>query len=222
MPIMLLHDTNLSAAKKALRALLPDVRSGHLTESLAAGLGYRTHAALIAGIAADAGRPPAIADTDDQAFAARIQTLGYAIEPSDLLARLVRSDAIPDRPYAGLCEGDRRAHDAHFALCDRTGRPMIMVKLARTYATLEWDCITTSRRSGNYPYGREGEASTSSEMVRLFDLRTAGAPGKPTYRHNVFVGWVYKLLPETAYQLAEDYFRLLYLPLREVEQVKAA
>lgn len=70
--------------------------------------------------------------------------------------------------------------------------------------------------------GKPNGPNTADQLARLFQLRTAGAPGKPHYRTNVFVGWVYRLLPEIAHLLAEDYFRLLYQPVWETEQRRAA
>lgn len=222
MPILLLHETNLTAVKAALRSYLPELRSGHLTEALAAGLGFRTHAALRADLIRFADFAPMLANVDEIAFAARLAAFGYAEPPADVLGSAVRSDAIPDRPIARFRDGDRVATDAHYAQCSRHGRPMMMIKRARTYATLEWDCITINARPHSILYGSPDGPSTVNEMVRLFKLRTAGAPGKPNYRTNVFVGWVYKLLPATAELLAEDYFRLLYQPVWQAEHRRAA
>jgi hypothetical protein len=222
MSILLLHEPNVSAAKSMLRSMLPGVRSGHLTEALAAGLGFRTHAALLAGIAAEAGWPPAIADTDDAAFGKRLIELGYGAPVAGLLGQLVRSDAIPDRPYREYAEADRQANEAHFAHCDRHGWPMIAVHMARTYATLEWDCITVAERPDDLLYRQPDGERTGDAMIRLFDQRIAGAPGKPHYRTNTFVGWVYKLLPDTARTLAEDYFRLLHGSIRQAARARAA
>lgn len=222
MSILLLHEPNISAAKASLRRLLPGVRSGHLTEALAAGLGFRTHAALLAAIAVDAGLPPAIADTDDATFTARLTAFGYDAPPSGVLEQVARSDALPDRPYREYPERDRRAGDAHFALCDRHSWPMIAVHVARSYATLEWDCITVAERPDDILYHQADGEATGDAMVRLFDQWVAGAPGRPHYRTNTFVGWVYKVLPDTARALAEEYFRLLHGPIRAAARTRAA
>ena len=50
-------------------------------------------------------------------------------------------------------------------------------------------------------------------LFALFQARARGAPGKPLFMGSAFTGTIKKLLPATARQLAEDYFRLLYLPL---------
>jgi hypothetical protein len=52
-----------------------------------------------------------------------------------------------------------------------------------------------------------------SIMFNLFQARAKAAPGNPLFCGSAFTGTIKKLLPATARQLAEDYFRLLYSPL---------
>ena len=46
MPLFILTQANIDAAKAALRMSLPEIRSGHLTEALAFSLGFGTAAGL--------------------------------------------------------------------------------------------------------------------------------------------------------------------------------
>ena len=50
MAFVVLTRRNLAALKSSLLEAFPDIRSGHADESIAAGLGYRTHAALLASL----------------------------------------------------------------------------------------------------------------------------------------------------------------------------
>lgn len=75
-----LTESALATVKKALRDDLPDVRSSHLTEALAAALRRRTHAALLAELPALRDDPP-IELLDDERFDQRLQELGYQPEP---------------------------------------------------------------------------------------------------------------------------------------------
>ncbi len=75
-----LTESALATVKKALREDLPDVRSSHLTEALAAALRRRTHAALLAELPALLDDPP-IELLDDDRFDQRLQELGYLPEP---------------------------------------------------------------------------------------------------------------------------------------------
>ena len=210
MPILLFHEANLSSVKKGLRSALPHVRSSHLTEALATGLGFRTHAALLSRLGQYTNLPIEIMDVDEQAFAQRISNFGYPTPVSNILSTLVRSDVIPDRPYAEYAAGDNVANHAHFHACQRRSRPMMMILMARRYATLEWDCITIDSKHDGDRLAEDNGAGLMRALFRQFQARAKGAPGKPEFYGSAFTGRVMRLLPETARDLAEDYFRMLY------------
>ena len=75
-----LTESALATVKGALRVEFPDVRSSHLTEALAAALGRRTHAALLAELPSLRDDPP-IELLDDDHFDQRLQEFGYLPEP---------------------------------------------------------------------------------------------------------------------------------------------
>lgn len=50
MAFVVLTRPNLAALKSSLLAAFPELRSGHADEAIAAGFGYRTHAALLASL----------------------------------------------------------------------------------------------------------------------------------------------------------------------------
>lgn len=75
-----LSELALASVKKSLRDQYPDVRSSHLSESIAASLRRRTHASLLAELPGLAVDPP-IELLDDGLFDHRLQALGY---PADL------------------------------------------------------------------------------------------------------------------------------------------
>lgn len=52
MAFVVLTRRNLAALKSSLLGACPDLRSGHADESIAAGFGYRTHAALLSSLRA--------------------------------------------------------------------------------------------------------------------------------------------------------------------------
>ena len=210
MPLFILTQTNVDAAKASLRASLPEIRSGHLTEALASGLGFNSNAALRAAITSETGNPFALTDADAERFSDRLATLSYEGVPHAPFIVAMREDVLNDTPYAYFKQGDCRANSLHFSACQSRNRPMMMVKVGRRYAELEWDCVTiTSDRPGHLT---DEQART---MFSLFQARTKGAPGKPYFCGNAFTGTIKRLLPETARQLAEEYFKLLYLPLRQ-------
>lgn len=71
-----LLEFTLSALKKALRTACPAVRSAHLSEAVAAALGFRTHAALLTTVQAQTGEP-GIQILNDDRFRARLLDFGY-------------------------------------------------------------------------------------------------------------------------------------------------
>lgn len=76
MAAIALSELPLAALKKELRAYFEEVRSSHLTEALAAAVGRRTHAALLAELPAIQADPP-IELLDDDRFTHRLKELGY-------------------------------------------------------------------------------------------------------------------------------------------------
>lgn len=79
MAAIALSELPLAALKKALRAEFEEVRSSHLTEALAAAVGRRTHAALLADLPTFQADPP-IQLLDDDRFTQRLRELGYDVE----------------------------------------------------------------------------------------------------------------------------------------------
>lgn len=75
----------LKNVKRALQRCYVDSTSAHLTEALAAGLGFRTHAALLVALAATDERHPEIRILDDESFSRRLSALtgGAELGPED-------------------------------------------------------------------------------------------------------------------------------------------
>ena len=80
MAAITLTQSSLNALKKCLRSEFPGAKSSHLTESLAAALGYRTNAALLADmVGPEEDRPYVLLDSNRMVH--RLQEFGYP--PSD-------------------------------------------------------------------------------------------------------------------------------------------
>ena len=82
MAAVVLSECGIATLKLALREYYPEVKSSHLSESIAAALGCRTHAALLARVARGRDDPP-YALLSNQAFITRLIELGYP-EDSEL------------------------------------------------------------------------------------------------------------------------------------------
>lgn len=66
--------TAVDSAKRTLRGAMPESKSSDITEALAAGLGFRTHAALMAAIKSESDETKFI-ELDEEAFEARLGAL---------------------------------------------------------------------------------------------------------------------------------------------------
>lgn len=66
----------LDSLKRALRQDLDEFKSSHLSEAIAAALGFKTHAALLAKLP-DYAQDPPILLLDDELFDVRVRELGY-------------------------------------------------------------------------------------------------------------------------------------------------
>lgn len=214
MSLIILTEENWVAAKAALHKALPAIGSSHLAEAMAAGLGFQTHAAVRAAMKANAGLHPPLADGDDARFIERLEKLGYPGRASGHFDHGFSDTTLDVTPYVFATRNHRVAADAHFYACRDRGVPMMVIKMARQYATLEWDCITVNPREEAH-VGNKASPDLVDEMYRFFQERTKGAPGKPFFYGTSFVGDIKKLQPATARLLAEDYFRLLYQPLND-------
>jgi hypothetical protein len=221
MTLLILTQPNVDAVKMALRRSIPGIRSAHLTEALAAALGFKTNAALRATIAQEKDRPPMLVEAEPKRFTIRLAELGHASLPTTFFIAAMRQEGLAATPYAWLQNGDRVASNEHISACEMGNRPTVIVKMARQYAALEWDCITIDPQCDEHVSGPRSSHLVDT-MFKHFQRRAKGAPGNPLFCGSAFTGSITKLLPETAKKLAEDYFRLLYMPLRDLHTPRRA
>jgi hypothetical protein len=85
MTALVLTEDNLRVLKRELRDFFPDAKSSHLSEALAAAVGKRTHAALLADLASADPADPMILPLDEDAFVGRLRALGC--DPGEDAAR---------------------------------------------------------------------------------------------------------------------------------------
>lgn len=214
MSLVILIDENISAAKAALHKMYPAVRSAHLAEAIAAGLNFGSFRSLKAKILGHGGLHPALAESDPAKFQNRIQQLGYTGISPLFFDQAFSSARLPVAPYIVVGKNDCGAVDKHFYDRRRRGWPMMIIKVARKYAYLEWDCITIDPSEEAHVVGKE-QRDPVDEMYAQFVDRARHAPGNPIFFGKSFTGWAERLLPASAQLLAEDYFKLLYNPLND-------
>lgn len=210
MAAILLTPANLHTIKSRLRAALPHIKSSHLSEALAAALGYRTHAALLADMGSLEEYPP-LGRVSDRKLAERLGELGTGDYAIDLTGAV--SAELPHPIWRAFPRRDRAANDNWFYACQRRNIPFVYLHVGRKYWRLNWDCISAQK---NYDAHLHDDAGTAlmRAMFERFQERARLHPTKAMFDGSAFVGTVDGLLPQTARDLADDFFKMLYMPVR--------
>ena len=78
MPLIVLTTGNVAALKRALKTKFPSIKSGHADESIAAGLGFKTHAALCAELGIHETDKQLRIDLNEARVSQRMAELGYS------------------------------------------------------------------------------------------------------------------------------------------------
>jgi len=76
-------EAGIAVFKRAAKANFPDSKSSHLCEALAVGLGFRTHASLLAALQAADTTDPDYIGFEDEAMVARLRALDPEGVPED-------------------------------------------------------------------------------------------------------------------------------------------
>lgn len=210
MAALLLTSDNLHAVKSRLRAALPQVKSSHVSEALAAAFGYRTHAALLADMRVVPERYPPLGRASDIKLKERLQDFSVMAGAISLTGMI--RDGLPDPIWCVANKGDREANSRWHQQCRKRGLPLIFVYLAGRSAQLDWDYITLNRKMETHLHNDAGKA-LEDRMIACFEERATNNPGNPRFRGTVYVGKIERLAPATARDLADDFFEMLYTPV---------
>lgn len=213
MAAILLTTDNIDFVKAGLRETLPEAKSSHLTEALALGTGYNTHAALLAAIKTAAPNRPVLARLDDRRIVARLSAFGYADDDLISTSEIARSPDLPERIWAEFQSGDIDANNYWFRECQERDIPNLRIERRRKYVELHWDCISIDSRGEAHVQGERGSALVR-DMFKTYQGIARRVPGKSEFFGSSFVGSVDRLWPELAYELADEFFAMLYEPMR--------
>lgn len=103
---------NVTALKSLVRTALPSIGSAHADEALAAGIGFRTHAAMLAALKAQGGAKLTVV-LNEWSVRARLAELTGS-EPDFEALRLALWEAkLPDTADSPLRMGDWWTHVAN-------------------------------------------------------------------------------------------------------------
>lgn len=210
MTTILASRDNLAFVKKELRNALPDIGSSRLSEALAAGLGFQTHAALLA--AERSHVHPMLLKFDAVRMTERLGQFGHQGVNLGYVAAAARSPLLPERIFTEFRNGDRASNDPWFYECRRRNIPMVHIETRRKFVKLRWDCITIDTRDEAHVQDKAGDRLVEV-MFAKFQAMARGASGKPLFYGSSFVGSVDRLMPELARDMAEEFFAMLYVPM---------
>lgn len=88
--------TEVARIRNAVKAGHPDLKSSHLAEAFARGLGFGSNAAFLEWDRQRHRRDDAIVDLDVSTTVARLAELGGALSPTDLAAAIVACEGVAD------------------------------------------------------------------------------------------------------------------------------
>ena len=213
MSFMLYTDVNMEAFKAALRRVLPQVKSSHLTEAIAYGTGHQTHAALLAQAASTPPQWPLLLGISAPHIVLRLRQLGYDIAGIGSIRAFTRPEAVIDKMYIEVKNRDLRTVNAWFRMCQDRNIPYVYLEKMRKYYRLHWDCISLSTKNETHVTGDAGDMFGKMMFHNFQTLAKTIPEGKPTYFASSFAGSIKHLDERIAHQMAEMIFGMLYLPL---------
>ncbi|TPL78847.1 hypothetical protein FJ941_21375 [Mesorhizobium sp. B2-3-13] len=214
MASILLTLDNIDFVKSELRKAMPEAKSAHFTEALAFGAGYNTHAAMQAAIKTSTPQRPILAKINDERIASRLTALGNHSSSAVSTKVAVRSPALPQRIWVEFRNGDIGANNYWYRECQKRDIPNLRISRRTKYVKLNWDCISLDGRSETHVMGESGSA-LGKTMFKTYQGIARRIPGKSEFFGSSFVGSVDRLLPELAYDLADEFFAILYEPMRQ-------
>jgi hypothetical protein len=220
MPAIFVTADNIEFLKNALRLHLPDVKSSHRLEALAAALSYGTYAALRTDFDIDDEiERPALRPMAPEHFDRRLRELGYSGSSVSWLITLARAADLPHPVWREFRSGDFDANNRWFRACRTHNIPNVWVEMRTKYAKLNWDCISVELRRLDYLHDGRGDKIVD-ELFRRFQTLAHPDPGKSILMGSAYAGSVDKLLPDIARALADEFFVLLCVRAREALAVE--
>ncbi len=208
----LLTRDNIKYIKIKLSELLPDVKSSHLTEAIASGIGFNSNAAMLSRIKDQAKFPPYLSDINDSKIATRLNKFCYANLSEFSIISIVRSVGLPQKIWVEFPSGNRGANERWYSECKFRNLPNLRIEKKKKFATLSWDCISINKSSEGH-LKDEGGTTLGRLMFQQYQRIARQAPGKSEYFGTCFVGSVKNILPELAHEIADEFFTHLYEPI---------
>lgn len=209
MTYVFVSQSNISYLKKIVHNWCSDIKSSHNSESIAAGLGFNTHAALLASMKMNAS--PSLSYFGLDSCQQRLAQFGYNL-PQTSLEIALKETCWPLPAWLTVSRNDRTRMDRWFYQCENWNIPYITITKKRKYAVLEWDCITVDAAAETLIRSQR-ERDLVRELFSRFQHVHKKNPAKGFFEGNWFCGKVVGLWPSVAAELAEDFLEILWRPV---------
>ena len=105
MAILVFTRRIMAALKSSMRSALPAIGSAHADEALAAGIGFKTHAAMLAALKAQ-GATKLTVVLNEWMLSARLKELAGSEPDFELLYKVCWETKLPDAPEGRVRMGD--------------------------------------------------------------------------------------------------------------------
>lgn len=214
MATILLTSDNIDFVKTELRNGSPQIKSSHLTEALAFGVGYNTNAAMLAAIKSAPQAEPILARLECRKLSDRLSQLGYSGIDLFNIGEIVKSHDLPERIWVEFSNGDTNMNNYWFRECQERNIPNVCIETRRKYVKVRWDCISIDSRNEAHVQGNRG-TTLGKEMFKAYQTIARRTSEKSQFSGKAFVGYIDCLLPELADEMADVIFSMLYEPMRE-------
>ncbi|MCV6575117.1 MAG: hypothetical protein OIF58_05215 [Cohaesibacter sp.] len=214
MAYIFLTRDNFAFLKSQLRSQLSEIKSSHISEAIAACANFKTYAAFIAACKSNLQHKPHVVELAEKRFYARLHELGYADCSTVDIDAICRSPNLPEKMWVAFTSTDSNANNRWFAECQKRNIPNVCIHQRRKYVELRWDCISIDAECDNHVKGDRG-SQLVSEMFEAFQKICKGTGNKALFEGSSFVGTVDNVSKEMAYALADQFFIMLYEPIKE-------
>tara|TARA_R100000149_G_C5841311_1_gene113243 strand:- start:16 stop:690 length:675 start_codon:yes stop_codon:yes gene_type:complete len=198
--------SNLAELKEALRTAYPTALSSHLSESIAAALGFRTNAALKVRMKhfPDPRRP--IEFYWDQ-FRKRMLELGDIATDQAPPSEPISTELL-ERCWREISPDDVEAMNDWFHRCKTRGVPYIYTIRSGNCLELHWDCITTDGDC-DCEIREDKHEVVVKLLFSSFQNLSRGQKGNPQFDGSAFVGSIEGISSDCAESIAEHFYNLL-------------
>lgn len=206
MAILLPTSANIRLLKATLMGDFA-MRSAHVTEAIAALIGFRSNSTYLA--TSNHLPETTVYEADFDAFENRVAHLGYDRTSSEFLRFIFEGIDWPDPAWRLFNKRDSAARDAWFYECQRRRIPFLHISRATKYCSVHWDHISLDSEYDQM-VRRAAEGEIGRVLFRTYQLLAASVEPKSFFSGSALVGDVTGLSESCARQIANSFALKLF------------